>query len=81
MGLLAASAVMFVKALLPITFLDFGVRENVAIFFYGLLGVGASSALAGSLMLFLWNVALPGLVGLYFFLTHRHDKYAHVPSN
>ncbi len=60
---LAASAVMFVKAVLPISLADLGVREMAAVYFFGLFGVPAVAALNASLLLFVVNIVIPGAAG------------------
>ncbi len=62
-AVLAASAVMFVKAMLPISLADLGVREMAAVYFFGLVGVPAAAALNASLLLFVVNIVVPGTVG------------------
>ncbi|MBL7996172.1 flippase-like domain-containing protein [bacterium] len=75
---LAGASAMFVKSLLPIAVMDLGVREGAVIFFFGKYGVPASSAFNASIMLFLSNVLIPGIVGLYFFTKYnffrRHEN-------
>jgi uncharacterized protein (TIRG00374 family) len=60
---LGFAALMFLKALLPISLADLGVREAGAIYFYGLLGIPNAAALNASLLLFGMNILLPSLVG------------------
>ncbi|MBX7150324.1 flippase-like domain-containing protein [bacterium] len=77
-GLIGASSVMFAKSLLPIALMDIGVREGASIYFLGKLGISASAAFNASIMIFLSNVLLPGVIGL-FYLVHfnffkRHDS-------
>jgi hypothetical protein len=60
-----AIPIMFaLKALLPISFMDLGVREGAAIAVLGPLGVSAVIAVQSSLLLFTMNVLLPGVAGL-----------------
>lgn len=56
--------VFALKTLLPISFLDLGVRESAAVAVLGLAGVGAAPALQASLMVCAVNVVVPGLLGL-----------------
>ncbi|MBL7959396.1 flippase-like domain-containing protein [bacterium] len=75
---LAGASAMFVKSLLPIAVMDLGVREGAVIYFFGKYGIPASSAFNASIMLFLSNVLIPGIVGLYFFTKYnffrRHEN-------
>ncbi len=68
----AAAAAMFVKSLLPIAIMDLGVRESAVILFFGLLAVPSSAALNGSLLLFLVNVLIPGVMGLFYVWRIKH---------
>jgi len=68
----ASSAAMFVKSLLPIAIMDLGVRESAVILFFGLLSVPSSAALNGSLLLFLVNVLIPGIMGLFYVWRIKH---------
>lgn len=66
-AMVAGASAMFVKSLLPVAVMDLGIREGAIIFFFGKYGIAASSAFNASIMLFLSNVLIPGIVGLYFF--------------
>lgn len=77
-GLIGASSVMFAKSLLPVALMDLGVREGASIYFLGKLGVSASAAFNASIMIFLSNVLLPGVVGL-FYLVHFNFFKRHEP--
>ncbi len=63
----AGASAMFVKSLLPVALMDLGIREGAVIFFFGKYGIPASAAFNASIMLFLSNVLIPGIAGLYFF--------------
>ena len=56
--------VFALKTLLPISFLDLGVRESAAVAVLGPAGVDAAAALNASLLLCAVNVVIPGLPGL-----------------
>ena len=56
--------VFALKTLLPISFLDLGVRESAAVAVLGPAGVQAAAALQASLLLCAVNVVVPGLLGL-----------------
>lgn len=63
---LGFAAMMFLKALVPISLGDLGVREASSVYFYSLRGIASSTSLSASLLLFFINVLLPSLVGLMF---------------
>lgn len=71
-ALAASAAAMFAKSLLPIAVMDLGVRESAIILFFGMLAVPSSAALNGSLLLFLINVLIPGILGLYYVWKFKH---------
>ena len=60
----AIPAVFALKALLPVSFMDLGVREGAAALILGGLGVSVATAVHAALALFAINVLLPGAVGL-----------------
>lgn len=62
-AMLALPMMFALKTLLPISFLDLGVREGAAIAVLSLCGVPAAAAVQASLLLFCCNVLLPGLAG------------------
>lgn len=66
----------FVKFLLPpITFVDLGIREGAAVFFFGLLGFSEAAALNAALLIFIINLVLPAIAGLPFISKLRwHPK-------
>lgn len=63
-ALLAIPVMFAVKTLLPISFLDLGVREGAAIVVLGMVGVAPAAAVQAALMLFALNVLAPGAAGL-----------------
>lgn len=66
-GLLAAGATLtfYAKYLIPsLVFLDLGIREGGAVFFFGQLGLGAAAGLNAALVLFVINVVIPAVLGL-----------------
>jgi uncharacterized protein (TIRG00374 family) len=65
-SLLAVSATLFTKILLPISLGDLGVREGAAVFYFSLFFVPSSAAFYTSLLLFLINFCFPALMGSYF---------------
>ncbi len=73
-GLACATAAMFIKSLIPIAIMDIGVRESAIIFFAGIFGVPGASAFNASVFLFLTNVLIPGLFGVYFLIKNFPTK-------
>jgi uncharacterized membrane protein YbhN (UPF0104 family) len=68
---LAAAVTLFTKSLLPISFGDLGVREGSAALVFARIGVPAAAAFNGALLLFVANVALPGIFGTILILVRR----------
>jgi uncharacterized protein (TIRG00374 family) len=63
---LGFAAMMFLKALIPISLGDLGVREASSVYFYSLRGIAHGTSLNASLLLFVLNVMLPSILGLIF---------------
>ncbi|NDK55978.1 lysylphosphatidylglycerol synthase domain-containing protein [Pontibacter fetidus] len=63
----------FIKSIVPSVSLlsDLGVRELSAMYLFGLLGQERLQVLSASLSLWLLNIAVPSVVGLYFVLQLR----------
>jgi hypothetical protein len=78
----AVPAVFAIKTLLPISFLDLGVREAAAVGVLSLVGVTPAVALQASLILFALNVLVPGALGLLVLereaVTRLAPRLAHV---
>lgn len=70
-ALIASSAAMFIKSLIPVALMDLGVREGAVVYFFGLLGSSYAAAFNSSILIFLSNVLLPGALGLYFLVKHN----------
>ena len=68
----AAFAVMFIKTVFPLSFGDLGTREGAAIYFFGRFDVTAAAAFNASLLLFLINILIPGVIGVFVFLLSRN---------
>jgi hypothetical protein len=66
--------------LLPISFMDLGVREAASVVVFGSVGVAAATAVQASLMLFGLNVLLPGLAGLLLMSFGSHAVRFSPPS-
>jgi uncharacterized membrane protein YbhN (UPF0104 family) len=63
-GLLAGAVTTGIVAVVPIAVGNIGVRETAAIVVWKQVGVSAATAFNGAFLLFVFNVVLPGLVGL-----------------
>lgn len=63
---LGFSAMMFFKSLLPISIGDIGVREASTVYFFSLLHVPSVIALNASLMMFVINLIIPTVMGVFF---------------
>lgn len=59
----AVPALFALKSLLPVSFLDIGVREGVAVGLYSYLGFDPLPAFNASILLFAFNVLLPAVAG------------------
>lgn len=61
----AVSLTFFAKYLIPFpSFLDLGLRESGAVFFFQIFGLGAATGLNAALLLFSMNVLLPAVLGV-----------------
>jgi len=65
-ALLGFASMMFLKALVPISLGDLGIREASSVYFYSLRGIASTTSLSASLLLFVINVLIPSLIGLIF---------------
>jgi uncharacterized protein (TIRG00374 family) len=65
-GFLGFAAMMFLKALIPISIGDLGIREASSVYFYSLVGIPQAAALNAALLLFVINILLPAVCGLIF---------------
>lgn len=72
-SLRAVSATLFIKTLLPITFGDLGIRESVAMTFYGIYNIPDVAVFNASLLIFLINFLLPALSGSYYVFQLREN--------
>ena len=63
---LGFASMMFLKAVVPISLGDLGIREASSVYFYSLVGVSAPVSLGAALLLFVLNVLVPSLAGLIF---------------
>lgn len=65
-SLIASTATIFTKTLLPISFGDLGVREGAAVYYFTKFHVDKVAAFNSSMLLFAINVVLPTVFGLFF---------------
>ncbi len=79
-ALFAIPAMFALKTLLPISFMDLGVREAAGVVVLGGVGVAATTAVQASLMLFGLNVLLPGVAGLLVLSIGRQTTHFSSPS-
>jgi len=64
-GFAAASATFLTQSLLPLSIGDLGVRESAAAFFFSKIGVAPQAAFSAALLLFIINMLLPSVAGLF----------------
>jgi len=69
----AAASMFLAKTILPISFSDLGIREGAAVYFFGKIDVSAAAALNASLLLFLFNIAVPAIAGLPILLKTKRS--------
>ena len=65
-ALIASTATIFTKTLLPISFADLGVREGAAVYYFTKFQVDKVAAFNSSMLLFAINVLLPTFIGFFF---------------
>ncbi len=68
---LGFSALMFYKALIPISIGDLGIREAGSVYFFSLLGMSEAVAFNAAILLSACNIFLPALVGIFFIPRHN----------
>ena len=76
--ILAIPAVFALKALLPVGFLDIGVREAAAVFVFTALHLEAQAAFVASVILFLTNVCLPAVLGGLWIIARKVTIEKHI---
>ena len=70
----AAVLIMFAKTILsPISISELGVREGASIFFLTQMSETSSTALNASLALFIINIIIPSLIGLFLLFVKNDD--------
>jgi uncharacterized membrane protein YbhN (UPF0104 family) len=69
----SARVILFLigSGLVPFTFAGLGIRENVAIYLFGLYGINAGDAVSISLFVFTTNILLPAFIGMLFIVGLR----------
>ncbi len=65
-ALIVTTSTIFAKTFLPISLGDLGIRESASVFFYMQFGVDKATAFNSSLMLFVINILVPTMMGLFF---------------
>jgi uncharacterized membrane protein YbhN (UPF0104 family) len=70
-AVLVVPTIFFVKSLLPISIGDLGIREGTSVFLFGHFGISSAAAFNAPILLFVINLLLPGLAGLYFLLKEK----------
>lgn len=70
----AVFSIFIAKTLLPVSLGDLGIRESAAVFFGGMIGLQDSTAFNASILIFLINLAIPGLTGFFLLLTPRMNQ-------
>lgn len=59
-------AMLMIKILMPVTFGDLGIREGILIYFFKHISVSPEAVILGSLLVFLFNMVSPAVLGLFF---------------
>lgn len=73
----ATMAALFTKMLLPFTVGGLGIREGATVFYFSLFNVSRAAAFNTSLIIFLINFLVPGIVGFYYVLrSNGHARKA-----
>ncbi|MBI5464024.1 MAG: flippase-like domain-containing protein [Ignavibacteriales bacterium] len=67
-------ALLFVKALMPISIGDIGIREMSAVYFFSKLGIPSVAAVNVALLVFAMNVVLPAILGVFYMPRLRNSE-------
>jgi uncharacterized membrane protein YbhN (UPF0104 family) len=62
---LGTSGTLFIQSVLPISLGDLGVREMSSMYFFSLCDVPREFAVMATLLLFVMNIVLPGMLGVF----------------
>jgi len=69
------SLVFFATSVIPsFTLGDLGIREGASVFFITGIGLAKQTGFNASVMLFLCNIVLPSIIGLFFIIAERRKK-------
>ncbi len=79
-AVLAVSALLFTKMVLPISLGDLGIREGAAVFYFSLFGVPRSAAFLAAFLVFIFNFLLPALVGSVLVLRLKWNRNRRIPD-
>jgi len=71
-GGLVIPTVFFAKTLLPISIADIGIREGFSVFLFKKFSISAAAAFNGPILLFVINLLLPGLLGVYYLIQEKN---------
>ncbi len=71
--LIAISATLFTKVILPVSIGDLGIREGASVYYYSLFGIPRPAAFNGAFLIFLINFLIPALTGSYFVFRLRWE--------
>jgi uncharacterized membrane protein YbhN (UPF0104 family) len=71
---LSVTAMYFTKILLPFSVADLGIREGLAIFYFSLFGADKSAVFNASLLILVFNIIIPAIIGSYFLFKLRLVK-------
>ena len=71
---LAINAVYFAKLFVSyLSFADLGIREAAAVYFLGYVGIAEAAALNSAFIIFLINILLPSVIGIFFILKRKNE--------
>ncbi|MDP4114917.1 MAG: lysylphosphatidylglycerol synthase domain-containing protein [Bacteroidota bacterium] len=69
-----SNLIMFSKTIIPISFGELGVREGASVYFIQKFGEDAAIGFNASILLFLINVLVPSVIGIFLLLKKNNDK-------
>lgn len=70
--MVAAVMVYYTKTIIPpVTLGEIGIREGAAIYFFGIFGCNEAIAFNSAMLLFVFNLLLPSIVGFYYLLRFK----------
>ncbi len=70
-----AAVVLFImgSGIVPFTFAGLGIRENLAIYLFGMFSLSAELGVSLTLFIFITNIVIPAMIGIFFILAHKAD--------